>query len=109
MTVTNQETRTKINEIAEDAKSLKTTKPAAKKTSERTAPPKAAAKKAVVKKADPKAAAKKAVTKKVEPKAVTKLIAIVLFDKGKCLPTTAIGILIAVPPRPIPTRIPISI
>ena len=57
----------KINEIAEDAKSLKTTKPAAKKTSERTAPPKAAAKKAkpkaVAKKAKPKAAAKKASAK----------------------------------------------
>jgi large subunit ribosomal protein L21 len=76
----------KINEIAKNAKNLKTTKPAAKETSKRVAPPtaaakktlpkktepKAAAKKAVVKKADPKAAAKKAVTKKVEPKAVTK-------------------------------------
>jgi large subunit ribosomal protein L21 len=78
----------KINEIAKNAKNLKTTKPAAKETSKRVAPPtaaakktlpkktepKAAAKKAVVKKADPKAAAKKAVTKKVEPKAVTKKV-----------------------------------
>jgi large subunit ribosomal protein L21 len=71
----------KINEIAEDAKSLKTTKPAAKETSKRAAPPKAAAKKteskaaakkAVTKKAEPKAAAKKAVTKKAEPKAAAK-------------------------------------
>ena len=43
-----------------------------------------------------------------EPIAVTILIAIVLFDKGKCFPTTDIGILIAVPPRPIPTKIPKS-
>ena len=57
----------KINEIAEDAKSLKTIKPAAKKDSERAAPPKASAKKA-----EPKAAAKKAVTKKAEPKAAAK-------------------------------------
>ena len=85
----------KINEIAEDAKSLKTTKPAAKETPKRAAPPKAAAakkavtKKAVTKKAaakkakrdqkaakkavaEPKAAAKKAVTKKAEPKAAAK-------------------------------------
>ena len=44
-----------------------------------------------------------------DPTAVTKLIAIVLFDNGKCFPTIDIGILIAVPPRPIPTRRPISI
>ena len=72
----------KINEIAEDAKSLKTTKAAAKETSKRAAPPKAAAKKAVTKKAvtkkagtkkaEPKAAAKKAVAKKAEPKAAAK-------------------------------------
>ena len=53
----------KINEIAKDAKSLKTTKPAAEETSKRAAPPKAAAKKAVT---------KKAVTKKAEPKAAAK-------------------------------------
>ena len=41
-----------------------------------------------------------------EPTAVTILIAIVLFDNGKCLPTTDIGILIAVPPQPIPTNTP---
>ena len=68
----------KINEIAEDAKSLKTTKPAAKETSKRAAPPKATAKKAAAKKAvtkkavTKKAAAKKAVTKKAEPKAAAK-------------------------------------
>ena len=39
--------------------------------------------------------------------AVTILIAIVLVDKGKCLPTTDIGILMAVPPRPIPINKPI--
>jgi large subunit ribosomal protein L21 len=66
----------KINEIAKNAKNLKTTKPAAKETSKRVAPPTAAAKKtvtkkAVVKKADPKAAAKKAVTKKVVTKKAT--------------------------------------
>ena len=44
-----------------------------------------------------------------DPTAVTILIAIVLFDKGKCFPTTDIGILIAVPPKPIPIKIPISI
>ena len=44
-----------------------------------------------------------------DPTAVTILIAIVLFDKGKCLPTIDIGILMAVPPRPIPTKRPISI
>jgi large subunit ribosomal protein L21 len=54
----------KINEIAEDAKSLKTTKPAAKDAaSAKKAAPKAAAKKAApkaaAKKAAPKAAAKK--------------------------------------------------
>ena len=38
-----------------------------------------------------------------EPTEVTMLIAIVLLDKGKCLPTIDIGILIAVPPRPMPT------
>ncbi len=41
-----------------------------------------------------------------EPTAVTMLIAIVLLDSGKCLPTIDIGILIAVPPRPIPTKSP---
>ena len=42
-----------------------------------------------------------------DPIAVTKLIAMVLVDKGKCLPTTDIGILMAVPPRPIPINKPI--
>ena len=41
-----------------------------------------------------------------DPVAVTRLIAIVLFDKGKCLPTIDIGILIAVPPQPIPIKTP---
>ena len=41
-----------------------------------------------------------------DPMAVTKLIAIVLVDNGKCLPTTDIGILIAVPPSPIPISNP---
>ena len=31
---------------------------------------------------------------------------VVLFDKGKCLPTTDIGILMAVPPKPIPINRP---
>ena len=51
----------KINEIAKDAKSLKTTKPATKKVPERAAEPKNATKDAVsAKKAKPKAAEKKA-------------------------------------------------
>ena len=68
----------KINEIAEDAKSLKTIKPAVKKTSKKAAPPKAepkaVTKKAVAKKAvNKKAVTKKAVAKKaVTKKAVTK-------------------------------------
>ena len=67
----------KINEIAEDAKSLKTTKPAAKETSKRVAPPTAAAKKAVTAKkgrtkGQRKRQGKKAVTKKAEPKAAEK-------------------------------------
>ena len=41
--------------------------------------------------------------------AVTMLIAIVLVESGKCLPTTDIGILIAVPPRPIPINKPMWI
>ena len=41
-----------------------------------------------------------------EPTAVTMLIAMVLLDNGKCLPTIDIGILIAVAPRPIPTKSP---
>ena len=41
-----------------------------------------------------------------DPTAVTILIAIVLFDNGKCLPTIDIGMLMAVPPHPIPTRTP---
>ena len=41
-----------------------------------------------------------------EPTEVTMLIAIVLLDKGKCFPTIAIGMLIAVPPRPIPIKSP---
>ena len=58
----------KINEIAEDAKSLKTTKPAAKEAPKRAAAPKKATKDvASAKKAEPKAAAKKA-----EPKAAAK-------------------------------------
>ena len=57
----------KINEIAEDAKSLKKIKPAAKETSKKAAGPKAAAKKAAAK----KAVAKKAVTKKATAKKAT--------------------------------------
>ena len=41
-----------------------------------------------------------------EPTAVTILIAIVLVDNGKCFPTIDIGILIAVPPNPIPISNP---
>ena len=33
-------------------------------------------------------------------------VAIVLFDKGKCLATTATGMLIAVEPKPTPIKIP---
>ncbi len=64
----------KINEIAEDAKSLKTTKPAAKKSPKRAAAPTKAAKDAtsakrsVTKKAEPKAAAKKPAAKKTMTK-----------------------------------------
>ena len=61
----------KINEIAEDAKSLKTTKAAAKETSKRAAPPKAAAKKTESKAAAKKAVTKKAVTKKATAKKAT--------------------------------------
>ena len=62
----------KIDEIAQDAKSLKTTKPAAKETSKKAAGPKAAAKKAAAKKAvTKKATAKKAVTKKATAKKAT--------------------------------------
>ena len=43
-----------------------------------------------------------------EPAAVTIPIAIVLVFKGKCLATIETGILIAVAPRPIPIKIPIS-
>ena len=49
----------KINEIAEDAKSLKTTKPVAKEALKRAAAAKKAEPKAAAKKAGPKAAAKK--------------------------------------------------
>ena len=41
-----------------------------------------------------------------DPTAVTMLIAIVRFDSGKCFPTIDIGILIAVPPHPIPIKTP---
>jgi large subunit ribosomal protein L21 len=83
----------KINEIAKDAKSLKTTKPATKEAAEpknatkdavsaEKAKPKVAAKKAepkaAAKKAEPKAAAKKAkpkaAAKKAEPKAAAKKV-----------------------------------
>ena len=76
----------KINEIAEDAKSLKTIKPAAKGAPKRAAAPKKVAKdaasakqagpKAAAKKAGPKVAAKKAgpkvAAKKAGPKAAAK-------------------------------------
>ena len=77
----------KINEIAKDAKSLRTIKPAAKgapkraaatkeatkdAASEKKSEPKAAVKKVVTKKSEPKAAAKKVVAKKSEPKAAAK-------------------------------------
>ena len=66
----------KINEIAEDAKSLKTTKPAAKEAPKRGAAQKKATEDAAsAKKAEPKAAAKKAVTKAAAKKAVTKKVA----------------------------------
>ena len=41
-----------------------------------------------------------------DPVAVTRLIAIVLFERGKCFPTIDMGILIAVPPQPIPINTP---
>jgi large subunit ribosomal protein L21 len=60
----------KINDIAEDAKSLKTAKPAAKAAPKKAAPSDAPAKKAAAKKAAPKAAAaKKPAAKKAAPKA----------------------------------------
>ena len=60
----------KINDIAEDAKSLKTAKPAAKAAPKKAAASEAPAKKAAAKKAAPKAAAaKKPAAKKVAPKA----------------------------------------
>ena len=67
----------KINEIAKDAKSLKTTKPATKEAPERAAESKIATKDAAsAKKAEPKVAAKKAepkvAAKKAEPKAAAK-------------------------------------
>jgi len=76
----------KINAIAEDAKSLKTTKPAAKEAPKRAVAPKKATKdaassakkaepKAAAKKAEPKAAAKKAVAKAAAKKAVAKAAA----------------------------------
>ena len=43
-----------------------------------------------------------------EPAAVTIPVAIVLVFRGKCFATIETGILIAVAPNPIPTRIPIS-
>jgi large subunit ribosomal protein L21 len=63
----------KINEIAEDAKSLKTTKPAAKEAPKRgTAQKKATKDAASAKKAEPKAVAKKTAAKKAGPKTVAK-------------------------------------
>ena len=60
----------KINDIAEDAKSLKTAKPAAKAAPKKAAPKAAAAKKLAAKKAAPKAAAaKKPAAEKAAPKA----------------------------------------
>ena len=60
----------KINDIAEDAKSLKTAKPAAKAAPKKAAASDAPAKKAAAKKAAPKAAAaKKPAAKKAAPKA----------------------------------------
>ena len=63
----------KINEIAEDAKSLKKIKPAAQQAQKRAATPKTAVRDAAsAKKAVPKAAAKKAVAKAAAKKAVAK-------------------------------------
>ena len=42
-----------------------------------------------------------------DPADVTIPVAIVLFDKGKCLATTATGILMAVEAKPTPINIPI--
>ena len=42
-----------------------------------------------------------------EPAHVTIPVAIVLFEAGKCFATTDTGILIAVPPKPIPINKPI--
>ena len=42
-----------------------------------------------------------------EPAHVTMPVAIVLLEAGKCLATTDTGILIAVPPKPIPIKTPI--
>ena len=42
-----------------------------------------------------------------DPAHVTIPVAIVLLEAGKCLATTDTGILIAVPPNPIPINIPI--
>ena len=41
-----------------------------------------------------------------DPAEVTIPVAIVLFDKGKCLATTATGMLIAVDAKPTPINIP---
>ena len=60
----------KVNDIAEDAKSLKTAKPAATAAPKKAAPKAAAAKKLAAKKAAPKAAAaKKPAAEKAAPKA----------------------------------------
>ena len=42
-----------------------------------------------------------------DPAQVTMPVAIVLLDDGKCFATTETGMLIAVPPNPIPIRSPI--
>ena len=42
-----------------------------------------------------------------DPTGLTMPVAIVLFDIGKCLATTDIGIFIAVDPKPTPIKIPI--
>ena len=42
-----------------------------------------------------------------DPAQVTMPVAIVLLDDGKCFATTETGMLIAVPPNPIPIKSPI--
>ena len=66
----------KINEIAEDAKNLKTIKPTTKEVPKKAGAPKKAAKEsASAKKAAPKAAAKKAAPKAAAKKAAPKAAA----------------------------------